>query len=446
MPHHRFLVLLVLGAGCADDKALDETGGETATPDTAAATPLCADGTWGSISDPTSAVFVTVGGADDTGDGTQDRPFLTVATALARTRQADAPKRIALGDGAFDAQFALVHEVGDGTTDDGLAIEGCGPGATTLVPLDADDYVIQATGVQGWSAAGFTIQGGRRAVWIWQAGTATLSDVVVDGATRTGIVMDGSYGLIDVTLQDVVVAGVSADSDGSGYGYGIAVQGGTATDTVTLRMSGGEVSSATQAGIFVTGDKGAAILSGVRIMDILANADGLYGRGVQVQGGATLEADTVELSGNADAAIYAHESYGVTLTDVTVTDVAEGMDETGAPTGDGIVLTQDPANAYAPESFPFTLTSVTVTNAPRAGVLLSGVAGTATDTTGTGLWTGLADGASTFGDLGYVGAIATQDGASVTHTGLDVQDLDVEPDLSALTVNVVQLAADDLAD
>lgn len=348
---------LVFTAGCSDG---DATGDSAVT----AVVGPCAGGGWGAIGDPDAAIHVRSDGSDETGDGSLSAPYATLGAGLAASRAAGASP-VAVGPGSFQAGLVLSDDSGDGSSDDGLALEGCGATETTLTGDDSDS-LIRVVGVQELRLAGLGLEGGRRTLWLRAGTIAGIEDLSLTGATRLGLVVDGSSTLVDAERLTVTDTLPETLSSGASMGYGISVDGGS------LVLRDGVVDGSTGVGIlaaFATLD-----LAGVQVNGTLAGADGTLGRGVQLQElSLGLIADT-SLRDNQDAALFATRAVDLQVTGLTVETVAAGLvPGQSDTTGDGIVVTQGAAGDSDPADFTATLHDCLIDGTARAAVLLDGV-------------------------------------------------------------------------
>lgn len=399
--------ILIL-AGCTAEQVLPPPTGP------------CADGGWGFITEPDTAVFVGEGG-DDAGAGTQDAPLGSLDEALVRTRSG-AASGIALLPGAIVSALVLQALTPDNASDSGLRIQGCGPGETSLEAAD-EEPAINAAGVLDLSLAGFSIQWGDRSLLLWQGASVTVESVHVSSAQRVGILIDGAF--TDVSLTDVEVHEVAAVEDVNGWG--VAIQG---TDA-PVEIRGGGIWNATSIGLFVHD-------SGLDIADFTVDgtaerpSDELLGRGIHLQStrGGTIENTT--LSNNRDAGLFGWRPFGgVDLHYLDVTGTQGGYSDGAEETGDGIVLTDSSSPLDAGE-FASTMLGCGIQSSNRVGVLVEGVNLDASGTTGTN------------GEMGpsETALIFRQAGAEVTgsdNTADLVLDVDNEPTFEALDVLRVEI-------
>ncbi|MCK6507359.1 hypothetical protein L6R53_28985 [Myxococcota bacterium] len=407
--------------GGADGGGLDggtTDGGGGDGGGTSSAAPPCAGETWGFIDADRvdQAIHVRTDGSDD-GDGSLSAPVQSLAAALALSRAEGGARRLAIGPGEFEAQLDLSFELGD----EGLVIEGCGPTEVRLLAAAADEAVLRVTEATGVVLEGFAIEGGQRSLWFWREAEVTLDAVEVFGASRAGVVIDGSN--TGLTATDLVVDDVSADADG--LGFGILIQ------AAQVSLVGGRVSAATRVGILIDDEDALVDLVDVEVSNTAQGEDGSLGRGVQVQGQAEARLSGLTLRDNADAAVFVLASYWVELEALDVQDTAHaevpGVD---AEAGDGIVVSQGDLGE-AVSSFRASVVDSSVTGSARAGIVLDGVTASALS-------------GNLLSDNGYApveGAVLAQGGADVTAAVDTVSTLD-----EALLLNTARIDLDDLTD
>ena len=425
----RSFLLLALVA-CSSSKsdpsesgALDTSGGDTSlTLDVPAP---CSSGTWGSADEATAAASWHVHeGAS--GGGSAEAPFASIQEAIEATRADGASKSIVVWPGRYVASLDLG---GSDLGDVGLRLLGCGTDDVTIEGDAATSPVVRLSTAASVEVAGVTLTGGRRGVLAWQGSALTLRDVVADQTGRVGIVIDGSSSV--ATLDRVRVLNPSIE--GSSAAYGIAVQNGalTATDL--------EVSGAGTAGIVIDGSSSIVSLNRVSVADTSVAADGRFGRGIQIQGQASVAIANANLVRNHDAGIFALQAMSVRLEAVDVSEtLAAGIAPAGlrdvdaGTSADGITITDGaPDESWAERYFSAELVSVTVDAPGRAGVLLSG--------DGLSAVLGTID----IGAAGYdpgAGLPIVQDGAAAT--GAAVYTIDAA---NALRFNADTLTSDDPA-
>jgi len=140
----------------------------------------------------------------------------------------------------------------------------------------------------------------------------------------------------EVVIHDVEVWDTLPAQDLTS-GDGLAVQDGARLEASSCSVSGNanagisamiasgvvlqdvEVSGNAMYGIYA-GSYSEVVMEGVEVRDTQSVQDGTLGRGINVQGGARLDASSCLVSGNVDVGIYAGSSADVVLQDVEVRD------------------------------------------------------------------------------------------------------------------------------
>jgi hypothetical protein len=376
----------------------------------------CAGGTWGTADAGTAATAWHVSeGAG--GTGTAESPFGDLLEAIEASRAEGAQKAIVVWPGTYTASLDLG---GTDLGDTGLRVLGC---SATEVRIEGGSEIVPvlklSTGAE-MELAGATLSGGRRGVLAWQGSQLTLTNVVVDGAGRAGVVIHGSASYLRASnlqiLEPVVENGAPA--------YGLAVQG------AQVEVDGLDIVGASTAGVVIDGSASYVRMDRVTVSDTRVAADGRFGRGIHLQGQASLELSNASLLRNHDAGLFALQGMSVRLTGVDVADTLTADVASGVTSADGITITDGaPGENWGDAYFTAELSGVNVSAAGRAGVLL----------TGNGLGVTLGEVAITGAsfDPGSGLAIA-QDGARVS--GADVHRLDAD---SVLQFNAETMAADD---
>lgn len=373
--------LLFGAAGCPDSGKSADTGPETATPDPE---PPCADGTWGAlddpstdwdtsgddIGDPATAIHVRVDG-DDSADGSIDAPVATLEAALALSRGRSSDKVIFVGPGTYGGvSLSIAQDPGDGSTDDGLVIAGC-QDEVTLEARSDDEPIVKVTEAEGVKLYDLDLDGGRRALWIWSGASVSTTRLRIAGSRGTGVVMDGQDTRVDAS--DLRVSDTEEDESGLAIGVGII--------KASARWSGGSVSRSRTAGVFVDSDgrSGDIELVGVVISETAADADGLYGRGLQVQGAASLSMVGCEVTDSEDAAVFVFQTFSTSIEDLVVSGVtASAIPDETETSGDGVVITSEDGgdDELDPSLFSVSLLNSTIGGYIRAGVLVEDVTAT----------------------------------------------------------------------
>ncbi|MES2640754.1 MAG: MopE-related protein [Myxococcota bacterium] len=232
-----------------------------------------------------------------------------------------------------------------------------GSGVTFLAPATAADVFTLTRGERA-TLEGFTITpSGGRAVVV-DGGTFTGTDLVVQGAGALGVA-GGGLSVEDAvaTLRDVSFSGGAATWGGQLHaglgavvtGTNLVFSGGTATYGGALHVSGGATVTLTTVlatDITSTRDGGFAHVDGgtlelVYLSLDVALATGGDGGGFYVTGHGALTLDTAMVTGaTADlgGAIFADDSAGVVLVDVSLVNATGGAVALDGATFDGLRL------------------------------------------------------------------------------------------------------------
>jgi len=153
---------------------------------------------------------------------------------------------------------------------------------------------------------------------VQEGASAALTRAVVEHSQTSGIIAGGPGSRVELT--DVVVRDTTAPSAMTAFGYGVVLQ-----DAATCDATRVSIESATNVGLFVS-DLGTAVrASDVAVRDTASGAnDGSSGRGISVQGGASLEIERAVLDRNREVGITAFsEGTLVRATGITVAGTAE---------------------------------------------------------------------------------------------------------------------------
>ncbi len=357
-----------------DDTTADDDDDDSAEP----VLPPCAGGGWGAISDPDISIHVRADGSDDTGDGTAGNPLATLDAALRMSRDRQDDKRIAVGPGVFPASLAIQADVldslGDPATDSGLGIEGCGESETSLLALSADEPVVKVDEAEDVRLSGITLDGGRRALWVWSGAVVDIDFVAVENATRVGIIFGGWETI--VSASNLSVSDTLPEVDGSGveYGYGIAIQG------AQVDLTDASVSGSHRIGILIDG--AAATLERVSVDGTQPGSDGSLGRGIQIQNVSQALLSDLEIGAiepNSDAGVFSQASLLLQLENThVVATSSSALEVDGNPCGgeecpgDGIVINQR-GEEDDPALYSHILLDNVVEGTARAGILVESV-------------------------------------------------------------------------
>ncbi len=197
------------------------------------------------------------------------------------------------GDGVFGGTGIHVQEGAS------LAARGCSVEGNAFAGIHAGN---EGTWVELWDTRILdTVAGADGAagdgVVVANGASLTASRCVVQGNTRVGVLaahLGTSVDLIDTQILD------TSSSDGASGGRGL-----NAVDGAVLTATGCSVERNTEAGVFALGFGTIVHLVDSTVIDTLALPDGTFGRGISVQGGASLTALACSVRGNVEAGVSA---------------------------------------------------------------------------------------------------------------------------------------------
>lgn len=290
----------------------------------AAVGPSCPGGDWpeGLPTDGTRVVYASAG-AEGGGDGTRERPFATVAEALAAAGSGDV---VALSRGTFDEAVVL----GAGET-----LWGACAAETTIsssVPSGSAGVVTVAG--EGARLRGLRVTGARGGLWVSGPCSVEVEGVIVEGVERLGVLVRdrATASLRDVAIRDVrPVAGSGIE------GRGLAVETGAG-----VSFARGLVDRAHMVGVSLVGAGASLEMEGVAIRRTLSSAaDRRRGIGLYLEGGPRVEGSAVVVEECRMAGIYANgASTALSLEASVVRDVlaqeSDGEMGTGVQLQDGV--------------------------------------------------------------------------------------------------------------
>ena len=357
-------MIFLLMACSGKDSIVDTSDRDDTAPSFAGP---CTDG-WGQLAvfldDPESALHVSPEGSPE-GDGSVDAPFDRLESALLHVHDNQLSPSIALWPGEYAATAGvLLSATGQGIDDSGGSVVGCGSGQVTLTggtEAPALD-IVQVTDI---TLAGFTIQGGYRGLVVRGGASIEADGLVIDHATRTGVLIDGSA--TQATLRDITVRSTVPDVDDS-FGWGIAVQ------DAAVVLENPTVTDMRAVGILV--HAGSATLSGGTVSGVTPDAQGLFGRGIQLQALSSGTLSGTQISSVHDAGVFAHRSVELSVDGIWVLDTSAGLTEDGGEaSGDGMVVSQADGN-NDPADFVVEIHDSIFENSARAGLVLDGVTAT----------------------------------------------------------------------
>ncbi len=186
-------------------------------------------------------------------------------------------------------------------TDDAIYAEG---GAVTLGQVVLRD--MEPTASTGLLGRGIELQGGV---------ALTATQVMIDRVHEIGLYALGSS---TADLTDFLIRDVAARPSDDTKGVGLVVRDGASLTAARL-----VVERAVEVGILVDFEGTSAALSDCLVRDIQARpTDNTKGRGVQVQRGASLDAERLRIERVFELGVVAADGASVTVSDVAVSNVA----------------------------------------------------------------------------------------------------------------------------
>lgn len=275
----------------------------------------CGVGPWGDHEIPADAVFVdaSVGGG---GGGTEGNPFASIQDGLDAVGGSGGTVVVAAGTYGESLSLTGAH--------DGVALVGR---CRDLVVLDAsqgepDDYGIWANGATGeeeWRVEGIAAQGAGLAGVQLDAGRLVIEECALRRNRTSGATVQGWPNVL--SLRDVEIVETLAGLEGS-LVAGIYVSGWAALEAEDCLIEAN-----TENGIFAIHEGTTVRLDDVVVRETVQNAEGRLGWGVQIVDGASLEFDTGLVEGNAEVGVYAMTSgTDVRLSNVEILDTRPAAD------------------------------------------------------------------------------------------------------------------------
>lgn len=260
----------------------------------------CPDGDWDEVPDDVPVLFVKAGEPEG-GDGTEFSPFGTIAEAMGL---ADDGAVIALSKGVFDEEI----ELRQGVTLWGACV------AETRLTTSSPDEDFATVEIRGLDTTLRNLQIGGPRVGVRVPGSIAsvhLEDVVIDGATGYGLLVEGGV----VTGLNVVIRDTQALTGTGELGIGLWAEMGAQVDLMRVVVDGNRYLGAASFGANTS-----LKLSDLCILNTQAQeVDGSGGFGVMVGGGAGAELARVVLEENRDIGVWAYDDdTEVLLTDAIV--------------------------------------------------------------------------------------------------------------------------------
>ncbi len=305
---------------CAGGEVLD---GETCVPE------ACGVGTWGDLPVDAATVYVDVE-APGGGDGSEAAP-LTSIQAGADLAAGRGGGLVAVAGGTYSEVIALGDDHGD------VSVAGRCRDLVTIDGSGGDDVAaVEIIGVgtkPGISIEGLTVSAGTFSGFWLQHAIVSLTSVDVRDNTALGI--GASHAT--VTLDGVAVYGTTPDRHGD-FGRGVEV-----SDRASLTATGCSIEANTVAGVYADGAGTTVTLIDTRVVDTSPGPGGAWGLGLDVEGGASLAATRCTLQANTDTGVFATGAgTTVDLLDTEVLDTSptpDGSFGRGVEVDDGATLT-----------------------------------------------------------------------------------------------------------
>ena len=286
----------------------------------------CAVGRWGGLTVDADTVYVDASGPD-VGDGSEEAPYRVIQEGLDAAGEGGSGT-VVVAAGTYVENLLLTGD------HDGVHLAGRCRG---LVMLDAsggeeDESGIRADGgvfsTEEWTVSGVTVAGAPQGgIWLTGGSLFVLATSLAQNRFLGALAVGDSS---DIFMDDVGIFDTKPSQSGT-YGRGIEVEHGA-----HLEASSCVVERNTEVGIFATNGGTVVVLGNVEVRDTQPLPNGTSGRGISVQAGARLEASSCVADGNAEAGIYAGEAgTEVVLQEV---EVRNTVPRTNGTEGMGIVV------------------------------------------------------------------------------------------------------------
>ena len=304
-------------APCPSGQVYDETGDEPVCVPEA-----CGVGPWGNEAD--ADLFVAAGGSG--GDGSQERPFGSIQEA-ADAMGSDGGGVVTIAAGTYVENLALDD------AHDGVVLAGRCAELVTIDGSGAEEPGI-AVARGSLEVRGVTVTGGRWGIAVMQTGwpvepvSLVLRSSTLEGNREVGLAVadvGASVEAVGATVRET-----ASNADGN-LGWGVVVQEGASLDATDLLLEGNHGT-----GLFASSPGTTVALTSAVVRDTQTQTDGTFGRGVEINNGASLDATDLLLEGNHELGLYAsNPGTAVALSGVVVRDTQTEGDGTG---GRGVVV------------------------------------------------------------------------------------------------------------
>ncbi len=238
------------------------------------------------------------------------------------------------------ASLTLIGTRIEGNHDVGLL--AAGPGTTLLI----DGAEVIGTLPSGDGEGG-------RGVSVLEGASVSGTGLWIDGNRDVGLFLSGAG--TQAVLEGVTVQRTTVNGVGRG-GRGIGVQEGASLDASGLVVMGN-----TEIGLFASQPGTAVRLAGARVAGTLAALDGMMGRGVDLEAGATLLATDLRVEDNRDIGVFV-DGTGTTAEIDALSVIGTSPREDGAG-GSGVMVQSGGALSVA---------TVTVIGNHGGGIVASG--------------------------------------------------------------------------
>ncbi|MCK6521446.1 hypothetical protein L6R49_08385 [Myxococcota bacterium] len=284
-----------------------------------------------------AGVMVRVDGSDDEGDGSEERPYQT----LARAHMTGATN-ISLGPG----EFAGSYDFGYSET---FSLTGCGPGETFIV---ADESVQPAIDIESLylTLRGFTARGGTVGLSIFGPRELTLEQVDVEESFNIGITLNTA---LDATLRHINISNIQPSSAMDSTGVSLVNIEALDVQDLSVRSMA--------AGIGILTGGAAGTFQRVDVSEINGVGAHLNSSSITWTGGSVTNIQGIGIAVSSPGER--------TFNNLTVSDITPG--DRGS--GDGIGVWTSGSDPI--ESRVLRINNSTVTNTARAGVIVSNTIG-----------------------------------------------------------------------